>query len=132
MVAKKSKKPRQRKTWQRVRTSNMFAAPGFIVQKGGLKGGGGLQGGGGVSYLGQQEPAFRKGCKMEKKHTHTNTRTTNTADCAHVNPPVRRLYPFRFLARPALCESIKVSGRIKNELSCERYFVTATGGSTRN
>lgn len=74
---------------------------------------------------------FERGAKW-KKSTHTNTRTTNTADCAHVNPPVRRLYPFRFLARPALCESIKVSGRIKNELSCERYFVTATGGSTRN
>jgi len=107
----------------------MFAAPGFIVQKGGSKGGGGLQGG--FLTLASKSRLFERGAKW-KKSTHTNTRTTNTADCAHVNPPVRRLYPFRFLARPALCESIKVSGRIKNELSCERYFVTATGGSTRN
>lgn len=61
----------------------MFAAPGFIVQKGGSKGGGGLKGGG-VSYLGQQEPAFRKGCKMEKKSTHTQTYAQLTQRTVHM------------------------------------------------
>lgn len=51
----------------------MFAAPGFIVQKGGLKGGGGLQGGGGFLPW-PARAGFSKGVQNGKKaHTHKHT-----------------------------------------------------------
>lgn len=52
----------------------MFAAPGFIVQKGGLKGGGGLQGGGGGFLPWPARAGFSKGVQNGKKaHTHKHT-----------------------------------------------------------
>lgn len=132
MVAKKKQKATTKENLATRSNLEHVCCTWLYCSKGWLKRGRWFEGGGGFLPW-PARAGFSKGVQNgKKKHTHTNIRTTNTADCAHVNPPVRRLYPFRFLARPALCESIKVSGRIKNELSCERYFVTATGGSTRN
>lgn len=80
----------------------------------------------GGCYAGR--PAFKGVC-----NTHELAKAA--LPCAKSLPP--SFHPLPSLSLPwgtaceAHCESIKVSERIKNELSSERHFATATGSGKR-